>query len=210
MTGTSTIVVTRIRDAEIAPFDPVASSKVIGDGEGGSPEARSPTGTMITAIRTNRMASRRLMRWNGDLMNRRIPAAVENSISRHRRASHVQRIERRPMRLLRGEEVTAMRRPACRPTSAAWGRAAEWKRGSRAGKEKRHLAVGKTQHPGGSCRRVMAAGAGRQDLQHHANGQASLLTGRTARRDVPACHPSWLAEVPRQRFLKSSAALFMQ
>ena len=40
MAGTSTIVVTRIRDAEVAPFDPVVSSKVIGDGEGGAPEGR--------------------------------------------------------------------------------------------------------------------------------------------------------------------------
>jgi hypothetical protein len=30
-----------IRDAEVAPFDPVVGSKVIGDGEGGAPE-RSP------------------------------------------------------------------------------------------------------------------------------------------------------------------------
>ena len=41
-----------------------------------APQKAVPNGTMTTAISTKMMASRSVMRWNGDVMNRRTPAAV--------------------------------------------------------------------------------------------------------------------------------------
>ena len=52
------------------------------------------------------MASRSVMRWNGDLMNMRIPAAVR-TILHGIEGLAVQCIEGRPILLLRGEVVTA-------------------------------------------------------------------------------------------------------
>ena len=59
------------------------------------------------------------------------------------------------------------RRRVCRPTTAEWERAAEWKQEPRAGEKKRDFAVRETKRPG-NLRGDVIANAGRQDEAHRA------------------------------------------
>ena len=101
-------------------------------------------------------ASRRLMRWNGDLMNTRIPAAVRTYLHRIERLA-LQRVERRPVRLLRGEVVTASGGQRVGPPVPRGDEQQNGNEDRVRRKEQRDLAVGKRQHPRGSRRQIVAS-----------------------------------------------------
>ena len=74
----------------------------------------------------------------------------------------------------------------CRPTSAEWGRAEEWKQGPRAGEKERDFAVGETKAPG-DLRGDVIANAGREDAARGAEkcAGASLWFGDHLRFEFP-------------------------
>jgi hypothetical protein len=73
----------------------------------------------------------------------------------------VQCIEWRPMRLLRGEEMTAGSGQHIGPPVPRGDKQQNGNEDRVRGEEKRYLAVGKTQHPGGLRRQVVAGAVAR-------------------------------------------------
>ena len=78
------------------------------------------------------------------------------------------------------------RQRVCRPTTAGWERAAEWKQEPRAGEKERDFAVGETKGPG-DLRGDVIANAGREDEAHRAEkcAGASLWFGDHLRFEFP-------------------------
>ncbi len=85
----------------------------------------------------------------------------------------LQGIERRPMRLLRGEVVTANGGQRVGPPVPGGDEQQNGNEDRVRRKEKGYLAVGKSQHPGGSRRQIIASTAG-QNLEYRAEREPRL------------------------------------
>ena len=132
------------------------------------------------------MASRRVMRWNGDLMNSADPGGRQNVLHRIECLA-LQCIKRRPMRLLRGEEVTASGGQRIGPPVPGGDEQQNGDEDRVRRKEEGDLAVGKTSAP----RRFASP-----DNSRHAVARIR----NTVRRENPGCSsgrvPAWNAGPP--------------
>ena len=162
-----------VRDAEVAPLDPVVSSKVIGDRKCGAPEGRTKRNDDDRDQNENDGFTKR------DAIERRLyeyanPGGRQNILHGIENLA-LQCIERRPILLLRGEVVSASGGQRVSPPVPGGD---EQQNGNEDGvrrKEQGDLAVGKSQRPGGSRRQVIA-GTGGQNPEYRAERELRLFS----------------------------------
>ena len=99
------------------------------------------------------------------------------------------------MRLLRGEEMTASGGQRVGPPVPGGDEQQNGNEDRVRGKEKRYLAVGKTQHPGDSRRQVVASGTG-QNPEHRAERESGVAHPAGRRRGIPVRHSPLMAALP--------------
>ena len=113
-------------------------------------------------------------------MKRRMPGGRQNILHGIENLA-VQCIEKRPMRLLRGDEMTARGGERVGPPVPGGDEQQDGNKNRVRGKEKRYLAVGETKHPRDSRRQIVAGGTG-QNPEHRAERNPACSIGRGVRR----------------------------
>ena len=150
-----------------------------------APQKAVPKGTSTTAIRTKIIASRSVSALRGDLIRMRIPAAVATFWTASK-ASQCQCVQRRPVRLLRRQKMSARGGECIGPPLPSGDEQQNGNKNRVRGKKERDFAVGETKGPG-DLRGDVIANGGREDEAHRAEkcAGASLWFGDHLRFEFP-------------------------
>ena len=178
----------RIRDAQVAPFDPVASAETVGDRKGstpqGGPKRHEHHGD---EDEENRVTKRD--RLEGRLDQKANPRRCRDALHRVERLAG-QCVHRRPARLLGRQEMSADGGEYVGPPVPGGDEQQDAEQNRVRGKEERDLAVGERQRPCDLRGSVVADGA-RQDVAHRAErcpGGACLWSGVYPSREFAIQH----------------------
>ena len=164
----------RVRDAQVAPFDPIAGAETVGDRKGrapeGGPERNEHHGD---EDEEDRVAKRD--RLEGRLDQEANPRRRRDAFHGVERLAG-QRVQRRPVRLLGRQEMSAGGGEHVGPPVPGGDEQQDGEQNRVRRKEERDLAVGEAKRPGDLRGDVIADGA-RQD--------AATACGAMPRRSVP-------------------------
>ncbi len=167
----------RIRDSQVAPFDPIASAETVGDRKGSTPEGGPERNEHHgDEDEENRVTKRD--RLEGRLDQNANPGRCRDAFHSVERLGG-QCVQRRPARLLGRQKMSAGGGEYVGPPVPGGDEQQDAKQNRVRGKKERDFAVGERKRPGDLRGDVIADGA-RQDEAHRAErcpGGASLWSG---------------------------------